>query len=212
MPYTTPAVTPLRLVPSTTTTPDGYTYPEIDLLGSDVPLGGTSYIDVTDADVYFSNSFNATVWAAIPPAAQAVALAEATRWLDTLCWKGEKCDPAQAMAWPRKIPASGCCTAATCAITPPAVIQATSELALALYQNQTAIVGGAASTSSIGAIKRQKLGDLEVEYHPLSSGSATTTSLPPSAPLVLRTFPWLKDLLGCYANFGANSLMLRVRS
>lgn len=193
-----------------------YTAPEIDLAApAGVLPAGSSYLDPADAALYFADSFNAAVWTAIPAAEQTVALAEATRWLETLCWKGEKCDPAQALAWPRKIDAAGCCAAATCTTMPPAMIQAVAELALALHQNPKALISGSGGTTSgLGPVKRQKLDALEIEYFdPRIAGTTSAGGVSPSAPLVLRTFPWLKDLLGCYVNgMGANSLMLRVRS
>jgi len=168
-----------------------YTAPEIDLAApSGVLPAGSSYLDPADANTYFANTFNAAVWAAIPTGDQTIALAEATKWLEALCWKGEKCDPAQPMAWPRKMDASGCCSEVVCTTLPPAMIQATAELALALYQNKTAIIGG--STNS-GAIKTATLGDLSVTYQ--DAGSGQTSKVSNSAPLVLQKFPWLVDLL-----------------
>lgn len=187
-----------------------YTTPEIDLSApTGVLPAGTSYLDPADANTYFIGSFNAATWAAIPAADQTIALAEATKWLETLCWKGEKCDPLQAMAWPRKIAATGCCAAAVCTTLPQAVIQATAELALALHQNKTAIVGGGSS----GAIKRAQLGGLSVEY--FEGGASAGSKYGPSAPLVLQKFPWLGDLLGeCYldGSFGRSRILARVRS
>lgn len=190
-----------------------YTAPEIDLAApTGVLPAGSSYVDVADANTYFANTFNAAVWAAIPVGDQTIALAEATKWLETLCWKGEKCDAAQPMAWPRKIDATGCCSAVDCTTLPPAMVQATSELALALYQNPTALISGAVAVAGLGPIKRQKLDVLEVEYFD-PRGAGQTTVDTPKGPAVLRAFPWLKDLLGCWLlNTGSNSLMLRVRS
>jgi hypothetical protein len=188
-----------------------YTDPEIDLAAPAgvLPAGG-AYLDVVDANTYFLNTFNAAAWAAIPAADQTIALAEATRWLETLCWKGEKCDPAQPMAWPRKIEGTGCCAAAVCTTLPQAVIQAVAELALALHQNKTAIIGGGGSS---GAIKRAQLGGLSVEYFEGGAGSASKYGA--TAPLVLQRFPWIGDLLGeCYleGNFGRSRIIARVRS
>jgi hypothetical protein len=188
-----------------------YTDPEIDL---SAPAGilpaGSSWLDVVDANVYFTSTFNAAAWAAIPTPDQTIALAEATKWLETLCWKGEKCDPNQPFAWPRKIDAAGCCASAVCTTLPTAVIQAVAELALALHQNKTAIIG---TSSSGGTIKRAQLGGLSVEY---ADGSASlTTRYGPNAPFILQRFPWLGDLLGeCYmlGSFGNSRIIARVRS
>jgi hypothetical protein len=192
-----------------------YTAPEIDLSApAGVLPAGSSYLDPVDASAYFANTFNAAAWNAIPAPEQTIALAEATKWLDTLCWYGDKCDPAQAMSWPRKIDATNCCDAATCTTLPPAMIQAVAELALALHRNPTALISGSVATAATGAVKRQKLGDLEVEYFdPRSAGASTAAPGTTKGPLLLRTFPWLRDLIGCWvAHSGANQLAYRVRS
>jgi|GEM_PF-1280293 len=190
-----------------------YTAPEIDLMAAAGTLpAGSSYVLVVDADAYFVDSFNNAAWMALTTAEKTVALAEATRWLEALCWKGEKCDPAQPMQWPRQIDATGCCAATDCTTLPAALVQATSELALALHKDQDAVIGGAA-TAVTGLVKRQKLGDLEVEYHPPSSGTVTTSRFGPKSPVILQKFPWLWDLIGCWAHYsGASQLAYRVRS
>jgi hypothetical protein len=173
-----------------------YTSPEIDMAApAGVLPAGSSYLDAADANTYFANTFNAAAWAAIPPADQTIALAEATKWLEALCWKGEKCDPAQPMAWPRKADAAGCCGAMVCTTLPAALVQATAELALGLHQNKTAIVGGVVGGGTTGAVKRQKLGDLEQEYFEPSSGASSGGKVGSTAPLILQRFPWLMDLL-----------------
>jgi len=176
----------------------------------------TSYLSVADADAYFAGSFNAAAWAAIPDADKAIALAEATKWLETLCWGGEKCDAGQPLAWPRVIEAAGCCSGADCSALPPALVQATAELALALYQDQTAIIGGGgAGASTTQLVRRQKLGDLEIEYQAPSAGTVSASRYGPNAPLLLQKFPWLGDLLSeCYmqGSFGTSRIIGRVRS
>jgi hypothetical protein len=195
-----------------------FTTPEIDLEAPvSVPAAGAAYLDQTDATTYFANSFNAAAWTALTAAEKDTALAEATRWLETLCWKGEKCDPAQPLAWPRKIDGTGCCAAVTCTTLPPALIQAVAELALALHQNKTAIIGGVASGGAALPVKRQKLGDLEVEYHAPTAGTVSTSTgrYGPNSPLILQRFPWLGDLLGeCYmqGSYGNSRIIARVRS
>ena len=171
----------------------------------------TAYLSVADADAYFAASFNAAAWAALSDADKTIALGEATKWLETLCWAGEKCDAGQPLAWPRVVEAAGCCSGADCSALPPALVQATAELALALYQDQTAIIGGGGASGS--AIKRSKLGDLEVEY--FEGGTGTGGRYGSNAPLVLQRFPWLGDLLGeCFmqGSFGTSRIIARVRS
>jgi hypothetical protein len=178
----------------------------------------TSYLSVADADAYFATSFNNAAWAVLTQAEKEIALQEATRWLETLCFGGDKCDPAQPLKWPR-CNIECCGVVADCSSIPPALVQATAELALALYKNPTAIIGSSTGgvTGSTGPIKRQKLDALEVEYFdPRTAGATSTIShVSPTDPLVVQTFPWLKDLLSCWAEFGSSTgsgLVYRVRS
>lgn len=155
------------------------------------PLTGLtgSYLSAADADAYFLTSFSNAEWAALTPAEKDVALIQATSWLEQLCWKGEKCSDAQPLQWPRTIPSTGCCAEVTCSALPAALLQATSELALAMHKNQTAIIGGGGSGQQI---KSASLGSMSVTY----ADGATSTKVSGSAPLVLQKFPWLVDLLG----------------
>lgn len=166
----------------------------------------TQYVSDADADNYFIGSFNHAEWFALSVGEKTVALHEATRWLEQLCFKGEKCDPAQPLKWPRTIAATDCCAAVDCTTMPPQMVQATCELALQLHKNQTAIIGA----GTTGGIKKAQLGGLSVEYFE----SATTAKVSDSAPLVLQQFPWLVDLLGCVADLkvGNSRIIARVRS
>ena len=165
----------------------------------------TTYLSEADADTYFASSFNAATWAALTSAEKTVALAEATRWLEALCWKGEKCSDTQPLQWPRKQDAAGCCSAVVCTALPEAMVQATAELALGLHQNKTAIIGGGGSSGSLGPIKSQKLGDLQQDYYE-PAGAESSVKVSNTAPLILQKFPWLVDLLGpCLLNVAAGS-------
>ena len=85
-------------------------------------------------------------------------------------------------------------------------MQATAELALWLHQNKTAIIGGSTSTGTMGAIRSQKLGDLQQDYYDVKDGQTTTGKVSATAPLILQKFPWLVDLLGpCLLNVAAGS-------
>lgn len=95
-------------------------------------------------------------------------------------------------------------------------LEANSELALALSKNPNAIIGGGGSTAS-GLVKRQKLGDLEVEYHPPSTTGATvvTSKYGPTDPIVLQQFPFIGDIIGCWLTLTRSSgtrVIARVRS
>jgi len=137
-------------------------------------------LTVADLDAYFATSLNGAAWAALTPEVQAAALAEAQRWLATLCWD----------------PAADCCGRDF----QNALLMATAELALALATDPGAIIGG----SSDGRwTKREKLDVLEVEYGLLAD---TASYAGPSGdgryPLIIQRFPWLKDILGCWLQLG----------
>jgi hypothetical protein len=95
---------------------------------------------------------------------------------------------------------------------------AVSELALALKQNPSAVIGGAAAGGgATGEVKRQKLGDLEQEFFQARAGEAVvqTSRYGPKAPLVLQRFGWLGDLIGCWLpsyGGGSSRIIARVRS
>ena len=150
-------------------------------------------IDIAAADNYFATSPRDAQWGVLDDIAKDAALNEAQLWLGQLCWDTT---------------ADCCGNDFTTSYT-----RAVSELALALNANPTALISGAAASGALGPVKRQKLDVLEVEYFdPRGSGSTTAT---PTArgPLVLRTFPWLKDMLSCWlSGTGSSSLLYRVRS
>jgi hypothetical protein len=147
------------------------------------------------ADTYFATTPRLAQWNAIVDPEKDISISEAQIWLKTLCWD-EKAD---------------CCGNKF----DQQFTRAVSELALSLHGNPTALIGGAPASNSgpIGPVKRQKLDALEVEYFdPRSGGAVTTTGGSTRGPLVLRTFPWLKDIIGCFLSNPNSSLLYRVRS
>ena len=80
-----------------------------------------------------------------------------------------------------------------------------SEVALALSKAPSAVIGGGAVTSTQGAIKSQKLGDLQQDFYDTKSGQETTTKYGKNAPMILQKFPWISDLFGCYMTQGYGS-------
>lgn len=170
------------------------------------------YITVADADTWFASSFGNAQWLALTAAEKQVAITEASRALESLHWWGEKCGTTQPWAWPRKLAASSGCGEAVCTALPGDVVSAVCQLALSLHITPTALVpalagstGATITTSTAGggngAVKRQKLGDLEQEFFAPASSSTTTsktTSTGAQLPRVLGAFPWLSDLLRCW--------------
>jgi len=163
---------------------------------------GTSYITPAEAQAHLANTFGVAAWAAIDPAAQAIALAEASRALDALPWLGRKASATQPWAWPRIIQGHGDCPAVDATALPPAVIQAAAELALALHANQgalnpTMVIGSTLPDPHIGPVKRQKLGDMEQEFFAPSERSTLAVGGHGAGTQLLRQFPWLTDVLRC---------------
>jgi len=131
-------------------------------------------VTVTQADDYFLKTPRNSEWAAVTD--HQIWLNEAQKYLGQLCYDEDAdcCDRVFVDEW----------TAAV------------SELALALSKNPNAIIGGGASAST-GAVKRNKLGDLEQEF--FAPGESTEGSkYGPNAPKVLQAFPWIGDFLGCW--------------
>ena len=179
----------------TWTTPAIWTAAAATLLNT--PSSAT-YISVADADTYFADSFNNAAWSALSAAEKDIALKEATRALETLCWKGDKCSTTQSLAWPRTIDATDCCAAVDCTTLPLKLVEATAELALKMHQDQAALIASKAAAVATGVVKRNKLGDLEQEFF-APADAKQGLRYGPSAPTVLQRYPWLGDLLGeCY--------------
>ena len=107
-----------------------------------------------------------------------MAVNQACRWLNTLCWDTsiDCCDRDFADAWE----------------------MAFSELALWLHQNPTAIINAGGGAQQGTYTSKQQLGDLVQEFRAYPAAAATTESrVSPKAPLVLQTgtmvgrHPWL---------------------
>ena len=128
-------------------------------------------VTLAEASAYFLNTPRNAEWVAL--ADQQIWLNEAQRLLGALCFDLDR----------------SCCGR----LFSDAWTEAISELALALNKNPTAVIGSGASTS--GAVKRNKLGELEQEF--FEPGN-TATKVSSSAPLILQAFPWLTDWLGCW--------------
>jgi hypothetical protein len=148
-------------------------------------------VTVAQADAYFLTTPRSAAWAAV--ADQQIQLNEANRWLGALCFDQTR----------------SCCNR----VFADAYTEAVSELALALSQNPTALIGAAAAASA-GATKRQKLGDMEIEYFEGAASNTNGSRYGVNAPLVLQRFPWLGDTVGCWLNVatGSSRIIARVRS
>jgi len=167
----------------------------------------TSYVARSDADTYFATSFNNAAWGALSDAQKDLALQVATRNLETLQWFGTKCTDTQALKWPREVPADGSSDATVCTTIPNQLVEATCELALKLHANQSVMIDGPETTTTGTFVSKEKLGELEVEYHEYDGAKNVSTG-----PKIIVLYPWLKELLRSYARVGSTSVIAAVRS
>ena len=156
-------------------------------------VAGLPVVSVAGADAYFVTTPREAAWVALTD--HQVWLNESLRYLSQLCVDetADCCGMTFAAAW----------------------VATVSEVALALSKDPTAVLGGgAASTGTKGAIKSQKLGDLQQDFYDVKDGQATSSKYGPNAPMILQKFPWISDLFGCYMTqgYGSSRVIARVRS
>ena len=176
----------------------------------------TSYIKVAQADEYYVGTLLESSWAALSDAEKEASLIAATRGLETLTYNGTRCSPAtddanleQALQWPRSdVTCRG--ITATCVTLPQAIVDATASLALNMFTSPP--TPGNPAGGATGAIKAQKLGELEQQFYDVREGASTKVDA--SAPLILQQWPYLVDLLACWSDTatGSSRVILRVRS
>jgi hypothetical protein len=140
-------------------------------------------IAVADVDTYMAATLKAANWAALNATQKGQALKSAQDALRTLRWCTDE--------------ATCCGKALTASYT-----AAASELALVLFNDSTAVLG-AANQLPTPVVKRQKFDVFEEEFF---DPSVTARVLPrdkrvgSNSPTVLRLYPWLLDLIGCWVD------------
>ena len=146
-------------------------------------------VTVPDATAYFATTPRSAEWTAVTT--QQTWLDESQRYLKQICVdeKADCCGMTFAEAWTATV----------------------SEVALALSKDPSAVIGGGAVISTQGAIKSQKLGDLQQDFYDVKSGQEVTTKYGKNAPIILRKFPWIGDLFGCYmtGSYGSSRVISR---
>ena len=175
----------------------------------DATLSGpasNSYITMETALQIAANMPGGGEWSAIGEELRNLSLIQATRWLETLDYKGDRCKASQRLKWPRS---GAVCDGVTsdCLGIPYRVQEA--EVALAIQYNSKPNLfpgngsGGSAPTGTY--VKRQKLDVLEIEYDEFSNPESSSCDSC-GDPAIIQAFPWLVDLLGCWAsgNSGSN--------
>lgn len=160
-----------------------YPYPA---LGGEAKCNCTppELIEVADANAYMAATLKADAWAALTSTQKGQALKSAQDALRTLRW---------------------CTDEETCCgkDLEPSYTAAASELALVLFDNSTAVLG-AANQLPTPVVRRQKFAVFEEEFF---GPSAIAMQVLPRdkrvgshSPTVLRLYPWLLDLIGCWVS------------
>ena len=192
-------------------------------------LGGStsnSYVTGVAADQFAAlQAWNAD-WLGKTESERTVALLSAAKWLDTVDFAGDRCNPStddaalpQRRSWPRSgVTCDG--ITATCAFIPQAILDAQCLIAYHLVMDPTLIIGtpGGGGGAAAGTyVKRNKLGDLEQEFAEYSSSETASSNDCSSCdqPAIINALPWLKGVLACWASTISSTggrVILRVRS
>lgn len=153
-------------------------------------------IGVTEADAYMATTLKATAWAALSPTQKTQALQSAQDALRTLRWCTDE---------------ASCCGRELI----PSYTAAASELALVLFGDATAVIG-APTQLPARVVKREELEGLKREF--FSPAELRGPTVLPSdgrvgrySPTVLRLYPWLLDLIGCWVASKGGSMVPLLR-
>jgi hypothetical protein len=166
----------------------------------DATLGGAtsnSYVDLAEAVAIARNLQGGDQWVARTDDEKILSLIQATMWLETLEYVGTRCTAIQRLKWPRQ---GGSCdgVAADCTGIPYKIKEAEVLVAMQLAANPDAILGENSGNAPTGTFtKRQKLGDLEIEYAQFNNNYGTDCDNCDQPPL-LQEYPWLQAILGCW--------------
>ena len=191
-------------------------------------IGGAasnSYVSGAETDSFAALQSWGDAWLAKSESERTIAIVSACSWLETVDWEGTRCTPSttdegvpQALSWPRS-GASCDGVAASCTMIPNDVKRAQILLAYQLVVNPDAITGqpGGGGGAAAGTfVSKQQLGDLVQEFSAFPSGESASNDCTSCAnPEVISKFPWLTDILGCWADISSGTggkVILRVRA
>ena len=185
----------------------------------DCTLGGAtanSYVCLDEAEQIAANIPGGDEWIALSEDEKVMSLIAATALLETLQYRGEICSATQRLKWPRVgVDCEG--RPFDCTAIPYKIKEATVMLAMQLAKDPGGIIGGGGvdNTPAGTFVKRQKLGDLEIEYDQFNNALAGSNCDDCAEPLAYQKFPWLEAVLGCYTDMpviGGARIIARVRS
>ena len=184
----------------------------------DATLAGAtsnSYVDLAEAVVIARNIPGGDDWIALTDDEKIYSLIAATALLETLQYRGEVCTMTQRLKWPRKgVDCEG--RPFDCTAIPYKIKEAEVMLAMQMAKDPGGIIGGGGVDNSPAGTftKRQKLGDLEIEYAQFSNSVGSNCD-DCNEPLAYQKFPWLEAILGCLTDMpiiGGARIIGRVRS
>jgi hypothetical protein len=176
----------------------------------DATLGGetsNSYVDLATAVAIARMFPSGDDWVAKTDEEKELSLITATRWLETLNYVGDRCSGTQRLKWPRSGAKAVCDgVQADCTFIPPIIKEAEVILAIAYVDSPSSFpgAGGGSSAPSGTFTKRQKLGELEIEYAQFNNNVGSSCD-DCDNPQIIQSFPWIDDLLGCWLNMGPSS-------
>ena len=176
----------------------------------DATLGGeesTSYITLEEADRMAVNLPGGEDWIAQDLDTKALSLITATNWLETLDYVGDRCTSTQALKWPRGGDKAVCDgVTATCDMIPRRIKQAQIILAIKYVDSPSSFPGGGGGNNAPSGTftKRQKLGELEIEFAQFNNNVGSSCD-DCDNPQIIQSFPWLDDYLLCWLNMGPSS-------
>jgi hypothetical protein len=128
-------------------------------------LGDDTFCAVADADAYMAGTMTGSSWPGgtddATTALKERALRTATRVLDRLPWLGSTMTSTQPLSWPRRYLCDANGRAVPADMLPPAITQATAELALALLQND---LTSDQTIRDLQGVKTKRIGDLSITY------------------------------------------------
>ena len=134
-----------------------------------------------------------------------------------LNFPGTTATQSQRLAWPRYgVTCDG--EEADCTYIPETILVTQVIIAYNFLKNPDDVPGtpGTGDSAPTGTyVKRQKLGDLEIEYSQFTNNAFNDECNTCDDPYLIQTYPWLRDMLGCWLEIqasGKGRIIGRVRS
>jgi hypothetical protein len=179
----------------------------------DATIGGSqanSYLSLEQADAWFAVSLFPERWSVLPTTTREGALRQAAAWLDTLTFHGTRATPSsddpaleQAMQWPRE---NVTCRGITANRTfiPAEILTAQAMLALQVGEQPDLLFTGS-QIDNVSFVTKERVDVLEQQFGAKPDRLQLREA---SKPWVIRAFPWLEDLLGCWYSGKSSTVRL----